>query len=294
MKLAVGQAPPLWLAAIRFASSGICLFGANLIRRGLYPPPVKDLPIVFSIGLLQMAAFTGLGMIAMQHTNAGKASLLAYSTPLWSVLVAWIIFRERPTMVQVIAVVTGMLGIAIICSPPAMDWENSKAPIGAMFLIVAAICWSVVILHVRRRKWTASPLQLALWEMTFASVLRLPLAWLVEGSPAWVERSPDLLLLIAYFGPVATSFCFVVSADVGRRISSFAMSNATLGVPIVDTITSIAFLQEWLSILTTLGFSLIVAGIVVAGWAVRVKARANRHTRERDANEERQWPVGRV
>jgi hypothetical protein len=33
-------------------------------------------------------------------------------------------------MLQVIAVVTGMLGIAIICSPPAMDWENSKAPRG--------------------------------------------------------------------------------------------------------------------------------------------------------------------
>jgi len=36
-----------------------------------------------------------------------------------------------------------------------------------------------------------------------------------------------------FIGPVATSACFVISAKHGHRISSFAMSNFTLGVPLV-------------------------------------------------------------
>jgi drug/metabolite transporter (DMT)-like permease len=294
MKLAVLEAPPLWLAAIRFASSGLCLFALNAVRREVRVPTLPDLPIVLSIGLLQMAAFTGLGMIAMQFIDAGRASVLAYSTPLWAVLIAAILYRERPTPLQLVAVATGMSGIVILCSPVSLNWSSSSVPLGAGLLVTAAICWSVVILHVRRHRWKTTPLQLAPWEMALASLVLVPLAWVMEGPPTSIRWSPHLLLLIIYFGPVATSFCFVVSTEVGRRISTFTMSNLTLGVPVIGTFVSVLLLGETLSFLASLGFSLIMSGIVIAAWAVRMKARINSRTRERDEHQKQAWPVERV
>ncbi len=294
MKLAVQQAPPLWLAVLRFATSSICLFALGLFRKDLRLPSRGDLPIVASIGLLQMAAFTGLGMVAMTFIDAGKASLLAYSTPLWSVLIAYLIFRERPTRLQLVAVTVGMGGIALMSSPLSIDWSNRGSPIGAGLLVLAAICWSTVILHVRRHRWNATPLQLAPWEMALATVVLIPIAWVIDGPPTTIKWTPNLLLLILYFGPVATSFCFVVSAEVGRRISVFAMSNLTLGVPIIGAIASVTMMGEHLSAVSLAGFLLILSGIVIAGWAVRSKAHIDGRTRERNSRQRSLWPTDRT
>lgn len=241
-----------------------------------------------------MAAFTALGMVAMTFIDAGKASLLAYSTPLWSVLIAYLIFRERPTRLQLVAVTVGMGGIALMSSPLSIDWSNRGSPIGAGLLVLAAICWSTVILHVRRHRWNATPLQLAPWEIALATVVLIPVAWVIDGPPTTIEWTPNLILLILYFGPVATSFCFVVSAEVGRRISVFAMSNLTLGVPIIGTIASVAMLGEQLSAVSLAGFLLILSGIVIAGWAVRSKAQIDGRTRERNSRQRSLWPTDRT
>lgn len=92
-KLALGTVPPLWLAASRFGSAAVCLFAFCALRGTLRFPPVKDWSIVASIGLLQMTAFSGLGMIAMTHTDTSRAVLLAYTTPLWAVVMGWLLFK---------------------------------------------------------------------------------------------------------------------------------------------------------------------------------------------------------
>ncbi|QDG94663.1 EamA family transporter (plasmid) [Rhizobium sp. NIBRBAC000502774] len=294
MKLSVEHAPPLWLAVLRFSTSSICLFVFGLFRREIRLPTNRDLPIIASIGLLQMAAFTALGMVAMTFIDAGKASLLAYSTPLWSVLIAYLMFRERPTRVQFVAVAVGVGGIAVMSSPLSIDWSNAGSPIAAGLLVIAAICWSVVILHVRRHTWSATPLQLAPWEMALASIILVPIAWAIDGPPTTIDWTPELVLLVLYFGPVATSFCFVVSAEVGRRISVFAMSNLTLGVPIIGTAASISFLGERLSLTSLSGFVLIVSGIAIAVCAVRRKAQTEDRTRERNNRQQQFFPTDRV
>jgi drug/metabolite transporter (DMT)-like permease len=79
-KLALATVSPLWLAAIRFGSAAICLFGFVWWKGQLCRPPVGDWSIVASMGMLQMMAFTGLGMIAMTRTDTSHAVLLAYTT----------------------------------------------------------------------------------------------------------------------------------------------------------------------------------------------------------------------
>ncbi|MCC6983643.1 MAG: EamA family transporter [Bauldia sp.] len=283
MKLALGAVPPLWLGAIRFGSAAICLFVFLGIRGQLSLPPRKDWPILLSVGGLQMMAFTALGLIAMQHTDAGRAALLAYTTPLWGVIVAWLLVRQVPTGWQILALVIGMAGIAVIVSPLEMDWSQPGVLMGCVFLLLAAIAWSIVIVHVRRHSWTARPIRLAPWQMLLATIPLTIAAIVYEGSPAAIEWSPNLVALLAYIGPVATSACFVISAEYGRRVSTFAMSNITLGVPVVGVIASAILLGETVTVPLVIGLALIVAGVIVAGFAIRAKAAVNPATAERAA-----------
>ena len=283
MKLALGSVPPLWLGAIRFGSAAICLFVFLGIRGQLSFPPRKDWPILLSVGGLQMMAFTALGLVAIQHVDAGRAALLAYTTPLWGVIVAWLLVRQAPTRWQILALIIGLSGIALIVSPLEMDWSEPGVAMGCFLLLLAAIAWSIVIVHVRRHNWTTRPIKLAPWQMLFATIPLAIAASLVEGSPASIEWTPDLIGLLAYVGPVATSACFVISSEYGRRVSAFAMSNITLGVPVVGVVASSFLLGEIVTVPLILGLMLILAGVMVAGVAIRMKAAVNPATAERAA-----------
>lgn len=268
-KLALAQVSPLWLATIRFASAGACLFVFLAVQGRLRLPPTKDLPIVLSIGLLQMMTFTGLGMIAMVHIDASRAVLLAYTTPLWCVMAAWVVFKERPSKLQLLALLLGLVGIAVICSPAELDWSAEGTAMGAAFLLLAAISWAVVILHVKRHRWTSSPIELAPWQMLLASVPLAIVAFVQEGSPANIEMNLGLVQMLVFIGPIATSACFVISAEHGRRISTFEMSNFTLGVPLVGIALSQLVLNVEITGVFTLGLCLVVAGVLLAALAVR-------------------------
>ena len=271
MKVCVGMAPPMWLAAIRFASSGACLFGYLASRGQLRLPPRADLPIIVSVGGLQMMSFTALGMIAMRHTDAGRAALLAYTTPLWGVVIGWLILRQTPTRRQFGALIVGLTGIAVICSPLEMDWTSHDVLIGNALLLGAAICWSIVILHVRHHTWTARPIELAPWQMLLATVPLSITAFMAEGSPTSFAWTPKLAAMITFFGPMATSACFVISSEVGRRVSPFAMSNVTLGVPVIGIAASVILLGERMTAPLAIGLMLIVAGVAYAAVVAKAK-----------------------
>jgi drug/metabolite transporter (DMT)-like permease len=267
MKLALGSVPPLWLATLRFGSGALCLFIFVAARGNLRLPPRADWPIVFSIGGLQMMAFTALGLTAMQYTNAGRAAVLGYTTPLWAMLGAWLLFRQRPTLWQGLALLIGLFGVALICSPLEMDWTSPSIVKGNAFLLLAAICWSLVILHVRRHRFVSRPIELAPWQMLCATIPLGIAALLTEGSPSGIAWTPKLVELLVYIGPVATSACFVISTEHGRRVSTFAMSNITMGVPIVGVLSSALLLNEHLSLPLAAGLILIVISTALAGLA---------------------------
>lgn len=273
-RMALDVVPPLWLATLRFGSAAICLFIFVGIRGQLHLPTRQDWPIVASMGFLQMMAFTGLGMIAMTHTDTSRAVLLAYTAPLWAVLMDWLLFRRNPSRGQLVALAVGIAGITVICLPPEMDWSAPGAVMGSAFLLTGAVCWSVVILHIRRHRWAASPLSLAPWQMLIASIPLSGLAFTLEGTPAGIPVTTHLLELLFFIGPVATSACFVISAEYGRRITSFSMSNFTLGVPLIGIVSSVVLLGSNPSAAFLLGLALVVGGMVLAAAATRRRAAA--------------------
>lgn len=266
-QMALAEVPPLWLATFRFGSAALCLFLFLGLRGDLAMPKRADMPIVLSIGLLQMMTFTGLGMIAMTVTDTSHAVLLAYTTPLWTVLLGWAALRQRPNRRQVVALMMGLAGIGLICSPLETDWTRRGAFMGAGFLLIGAICWSAVIVHVRRHAWRSSPLTLAPWQMLLATLFLGGFALALEGRPTGIAWTPHLVEMLVFIGPIATSLCFVISAEHGRRISTFAMSNFTLGVPLIGIAASVLLLSNRLSGVFVLGLVLVFVGMILASRA---------------------------
>jgi drug/metabolite transporter (DMT)-like permease len=78
-------ATPVWFAAARAICSALGAFGLAAALRLLRLPRRSDIPIIVSIGVLQLGLFFALSNLGLRFIPAGRSAVLAYTTSLWLV-----------------------------------------------------------------------------------------------------------------------------------------------------------------------------------------------------------------
>jgi drug/metabolite transporter (DMT)-like permease len=272
IKVGVAVVTPIWYACFRYAIAAACLFGLVAARREAAVPPRSDWPLVAVSGVLQMAAYSALAALALTIVPAGRASVLAFSTPIWVVpLAAWWL-REPASRAALLGTGLGLLGVLAI-AVPALRPDGGGPVLAYAMLVGAAVAWAISIVFVRAHRFTASTLALAPWQMLVAACLLLPVALVVEGAPRRVGLSGAASL--AFVGPIATAFAYWAVVEVGRQVRATVLSMALLAAPALGILISALVLGEHVGVSLIAGVLLIAVGIrlVTAGTTTPVAPR---------------------
>jgi drug/metabolite transporter (DMT)-like permease len=268
MKIVLAYVTPLWFAVLRMAMGTLSLFLVTVVWVGRVKLPDRaDLPVVLSVGLLQMAGFLALVNLALMNVPAGRSAILAYTTPLWVLPGAIFILGERLSRAKSLALLLGLAGVAFMFNPAGFDWSDSKALAGNAYLLVGAALWAVAIIHVRKHRWVGSPLTLAPWQMLTGLVPLTILAWQIEGPPPPVSHPASAIALALYSGPLVTAFPFWAAVTAARILPAVTVSLTLLLVPVIGLLSSALVLHERLSATTVTGLLLIVSGIAAVNFA---------------------------
>jgi drug/metabolite transporter (DMT)-like permease len=105
-----------------------------------------------------------------------------------------------------------------------------------------------------------TPLHLMPWQMLIGGAA-LAVGALVTESFSDIRWSTDLIVIMAYNGPVASAFCFWAYVTVARSLPAITTALASLGVPVVGVVLSALTLDESLSF-TRVGGLLLITGAV--------------------------------
>jgi drug/metabolite transporter (DMT)-like permease len=262
IKVGVSQIPPIWYGCLRYVIAALILFGLVAMRGELVLPPRSDLPLVIVSGALQMAAYSALTGLALTILPPGRASVLAFSTPvLVAPLAAWRL-GEKLTLSIAAGVMIGCAGIVVIASPSFV--VGGKQAMAYAMLMGAATAWAITIVTVRGHRFTSSALSLAPWQMLIAAALLLPVA-------ISAERLPDQIPLLgaatlAYVAPVATAFAYWAVVEAGRRFAASTISMALLATPSFGLLISAWALHEPIS-------ASLLAGVVLTATGIRLTVR---------------------
>jgi drug/metabolite transporter (DMT)-like permease len=266
MKLGVQSMPPFWFAAARMILGALSLFALLAVLGRLKLPSRRDLPVVLTVGGLQMGAFLALVNSGLLYVEAGRSSILAYTTPLWVAPVAILLLGETVNARKLAGLALGLTGVAVLFNPLGFDWTSGALILGNVLLLAAAMVTSVAILHVRAHRWDSSPLQLAPWQMVLAA---LPLGLLSATTEDWsqVRWSGELGMILFYNGPLATAFCFWAVVSVNRALPAVTSSLSLLAVPVAGVLASAIFLAEPLTPTLVGGLALILGGTILVNLA---------------------------
>jgi len=266
IKVGVTVLPPIWFGCLRYIIAALCLFALVAMRGELIWPPRPDWPLIAVSGALQMGAYTALTGLALTILPPGRASVLAFSTPIWVVPLAASWLREPISQRALLGAGMGLLGVVSIAAP-SLHADGKDQMLAYAMLMGAAAAWAISIVFVRRHHFSATVLALAPWQVLVAALLLLPLAIMIEGGPPLIGAKG--VATLAYVGPIATAFAYWAVVETGRHFPASTMSTALLATPSLGILISALTLGE------TIGVSL-VAGVVLIGAGLRLATAAER------------------
>lgn len=262
LKIGLAYIAPLTFAAFRLALGALCMFALLAWRGELSLPTRQDMPVVLSVGLLQLAAFLVCINLGLEHVDASRSAILSYTTMIWVTPAAIWLLGERFSWLKIMGVLCGIAGVAVMFNPAGFDWSDETALLGNVYLLAGAFAWAVSILHVRAHRWRQSALVLAPWQMLLGLVPTIVVALLWESDRA-IEWTPTLFAVLAFNGPIATAFAVWAWISVNRGLPAIVSSMGSLGVPVAGAVFSIAMLGESITMENAGGLALISLGLAL-------------------------------
>lgn len=139
IRASLGYYSPEHLAALRLliASAALLLFA---LAARIPLPKRKDMPAIFLLGICGFSVYHGALSIGEKTVEAGTASLLVSTTPLFSTLLAALFMKERLHLKNGIAALIAFLGIGIIMLGSGASFHLQ---LGALIILVGAFGESI-------------------------------------------------------------------------------------------------------------------------------------------------------
>ena len=257
MKLALRAADPMAFNVQRTWLAALVLVGVLLARRGrLLPASWMAIAVT---GFFQTTVNFGATTMALSGGGAGRTSVLVFTMPFWTLLMAWPILGERVRGSEWAAVLLAFTGLVLVVEP--WRWEGDLAP--KLWGVLSGFGWAggTVATKYYQRRFPSDPLNFVAWQMV-VGVLPLTALLLVADVPP-THWSAGQLVMTFYVGAVSTALGFVMWLAVLERLPAGTASLNTFAVPVIALLASMAIFGERLSPNEWLGIGAIGAGLVI-------------------------------
>jgi drug/metabolite transporter (DMT)-like permease len=265
VRVAVRDVPPLSLAFLRYAQGALVLFVALLLfRRDRLRVDRSDVPYLGLLGVLFYAIFPITFNAGLRYIEASRAALILATMPLWTVIIARRVARERLTARQVVGVLISMVGVVIVMLDRGVA-RTAASTTGDLLLLTTAICGAVYNVAAKRLLARYHGVAVTLYAMLFGSLFLAP-TLLVEHGWSLGTLSRQTLGLLVFLGVFGGALAFSMWTSALRQLSPTQVAVYINLNPLAATLLAATTLGERLSVWFVLGFVGVGAGVLIVNW----------------------------
>ena len=268
VKLALEDISPFTFNVLRFggAAGVIALFAA--VRGGQILPARGERARLALVGFCQVTVMLGFTSVGLLWIEASRAVLIAYTMPLWALLLGHLILGERITAARLAGAAIGFLGLALLFNPLAMDWSLDDSLLGSAIAVCGSIGWAAGSTVYRTRSWTTPYWAQVFWQ-AFVGCLPLGLLAVVFEWGAAIDPTLQLGALVVYNWLVPAALAYWCWAQVLSRMSAATAGQILMLAPVYGVGLAAVIFREPLRPML-LGSGL----LILAGAWLTVRARA--------------------
>ena len=242
MKVAIAEIAPFTFRTFCLGAGSAVLFA--VLRLSGQPLAIprsqwKRLALIafFSITLWNVLVVLGLALIP-----SGRASILAYTMPAWSIPLSVLILGERMTLRKLAGLLLGMAGMALLL------WDEftrlQGAPLGAALVLAAAITWGIGTVLQKKYPVDAPPAAYTAWLLLLGGVPIYLGALLLEDFGQLRNVGLNAALATAYNVFLSFAWAHWAWIKLATSVSVTVFSLCMLAVPPVAVFSGMFFLGE--------------------------------------------------
>ena len=248
---------PESLALLRYLVSSLLLaIYAFAIKMPL--PRLADLPGLAGLGFVGLTVYNLLVNTGEQTTQAGQASLIVASAPIFTALLAILFLKERLTRIAWVGLGVCLVGVALICLKNDHELYFSS---GSILLFLGAIASAGYSVGQKNYLAQYTPVQVTCFAFWFGTLFLLIFApGLANQIP---QAQPSATLAAIFLGIVPGAIGYIGWGIVFSRLPASRAGSFLFLVPVFATIIAWFWLGETLSIQSILGGALVLVGTAV-------------------------------
>jgi drug/metabolite transporter (DMT)-like permease len=253
MRIALNEIPPLTMRGTAAVLGAVTYYMLCVVmRRSMRIPSLKVWAHVLVGSLLNIVAFSLFSAFAQLAATTSRVAILAYTMPIWAVLLAWAFLGERPNRVQALALLLCAIGLAILIYPLAAN----GIPRGIVFALAVGVCWGGGTVYLKWAQIDADQMGMGSWQMTIAAVILVAATLLFDGRH-FSGAHLDGYLATAWTGIAGNGVAYALWFTIIKRLPAVTASLGVLTSPVVGVIGSFLMLGEVPTVADMIGFALI-------------------------------------
>ena len=263
-RFVISDTDPATMAVLRFGIGALCL--APFLIAGFIRNPIAkaDWPKIVLLGILFFGLFANLFNASLQLTTAAHGAVGLATSPILTLVLAWMFGRETMTKPKMICVFLALAGVIIAVSDSLVESAAGQdLLLGDLLMLLAALTVSVYSIF-------AKPYIMKYGGLYFTSVvmavgvLSIIIGAELAGEPIHMPSfSPIDWWIMVFLGVVGAALQFAAYIWALGWISPSTVGIALTLAPISAFIFAWPVLGEAISIQAIIGLILVVGAIVI-------------------------------
>ena len=242
MKLSLRELSPLYFRALTMTGGAVWLFVFFRLKGVRMLPKGREWRSVLRLALPNMLGWHTLSILGVKELASGRAAILGFTMPIWAVLLGVLMFGERLTRRAGWALLAVAISIGLLTFNELT--ALSGRPIGIVWMELAAICWAIGTLMMRRSQLTLSVQALTVWMMLLTAASLWLIAGLSEPWPQW-QFSLPMWASLAYGALINYGFAQTIWFGLARHLPPATSAISVMAVPLVGTLSATLIVGEW-------------------------------------------------
>ncbi|MGZ0017353.1 EamA family transporter [Yeosuana sp. AK3] len=259
-KIAVTQLSPLYLAAIRFITAGLLIFGIAKSMKISLAINKEQLINCIIAGFLFLAYGNGVFVWALKYVDSGFGALEASTQPLMVLILMRMIDGKKIKISSIIGIILGIIGMYLLVSQKQLVYQENSM-IGIIMIFTCVISWSFGSLFVAKAELPSNFFINTGYQMLSGGILLFMASFIIGEewlSPlVWTSSVKFSMILLILFGSIVafTSFNYLLKEVSTEKVSTSAYVN-----PVIALLLGWYVLDEKIT-----GQSMLAAAILLTG-----------------------------
>lgn len=242
MKVALSEVPPWTFRSVCLAFGAAVLFLALRASGQALAIPREQWGRVALLSFLNITCWNMLTAFGVALIPAGRASVLAYTMPVWAMPLSVWLLGERITGRRVAGLALGIAALALLLGEGFL--RVGAAPLGSIMVLGAAFSWALGTVLQKRMQARIALGPYSAWMMLLGGVPIFLGALAFEDLASLREISLQPALAVAYNVFVSFAFAQWAWLRIATSVPVSVFSISMLVIPVIGVLSGMLFLGE--------------------------------------------------